>query len=108
MRTRQQPSDIRLLRDHEPDLLVKQPQLRAEVSSYEEGKLRWSELRLWTSLDGVTIAEQVGVSVNDRERDRFRAWVCPSDQDVIKHLKRGWLARQLYRKAGIDDTEVVL
>ena len=101
-------TDIRLPRDNDSDLLVRSPRLRAEASSYEEGKLRWTELRLWTSLDGTTIAEQVGISNSHKEHDRCKAWVCESDEQVVEALRRGWLARRLFKMAGIDDTTVVL
>lgn len=107
---RQDGQDIRLRRDHEPDLLIEGAALVAQVSSRGRGGHnddRWTELRLWISRAGKLVAEQVGRSAIEGERDRCRAWVCHDHADLIRYLRRGWLARELYAAAGIDDTEVV-
>lgn len=107
---RQDGQDIRLRRDNEADLLVEGAKLLAEVSSRGRAGCsddRWTELRLWASRAGKLVAEQVGRSAIKGERDRCRAWVCHDHADVIRYLRRGWLARELYEAAEIDDTEVV-
>lgn len=98
---------IRLHRDHEPDLVVENAVLVAEVSSKQDAATRWTELRLWRSGAGQFVAEQVGRSTLEREVDRCRAWVCADGAEVVAKLKRGRLARDLYRRAGIDDAERV-
>lgn len=100
--------DIRLKRDHQSDLIVRKPKLVAEVSSEEPEKMRWTELRLWSSDQGAYIVEQVGISLHEKERTRHRVWVCDTMEEVIGKLRRGWLARKLYDMVGIDDAEVVL
>jgi hypothetical protein len=100
-------TETRLRRDREPDLVVVDAQMLAEVSSFEPGALRWTELRLWRSGNGQFVAEQLGRSVAPGERDRCRAWVCADQAEVVKRLSRGWLSRRLFAAAGIDDAERV-
>ncbi|MFY9341220.1 MAG: hypothetical protein WAT39_01940 [Planctomycetota bacterium] len=97
--------DLRLPRDHEADLVVTDAQMIAEVSSREQGADRWTELRVWRSGAGLFVAEQVGRTIVDGERDRCRAWVCQDHAEVVHRLRRKWLALKLYRAAGIDASE---
>jgi len=99
--------DIRLRRDREADLEVAGAQIVAEVSSRTPGAERWTELRLWRSAAGQLVAEQVGRSAVAGERDRCRAWVCADEADLVRRLRRKWLALKLYAAAGIDPTERV-
>jgi len=98
---------LHLHRDREPDLVVDSAVLVAEVSSKQAAATRWTELRLWRSGAGQFVAEQVGRSTLEGEVDRCRAWVCADATAVVAKLKHGWLARQIYAKAGIDDAEQV-
>lgn len=98
---------IRLTRQDEPDLVIENATLVAEVTSRAEGRKRWTELRLWRSPAGKLVAEQLGRSELAGERDRSMAWVCDATADVVRHLGHGWLARELYKAAGIDDSERV-
>jgi hypothetical protein len=100
-------ADLRLPRDRESDLVVTDARLVAEVSSKTANADRWTELRLWRSAAGAWIAEQVGRSSIEGERDRCRAWVCADEREVAKRMNRGWLSRELLRAAGIDDAERV-
>ncbi|MFN9971623.1 MAG: hypothetical protein ACK58T_17215, partial [Phycisphaerae bacterium] len=63
------------------------------------------ELRLWRLPSGAFVAEQVGRSAIAGERDRCRAWPCADHAEVVRRLRRGWLARQLYARVGIDDSQ---
>lgn len=99
--------EIRLRRDKEADLVMVGPVLLGEVSSQRPGVERWTELRLWRLPSGGLVAEQVGRSRLDGERDRCRAWPCADHAEVVQRLRRGWLARELYAKLGIDDSERV-
>lgn len=99
--------EIRLRRDREPDLVVEEAALLGEVSSRAPGRTRWTELRVWRSGAGALIAEQVGKSEIEGERDRCRAWVCKDQAEVVERLGRGWLSHELFQKLGFDDSERV-
>lgn len=100
-------TSIRLRRDNDSDLIVEEATLVAGVTSAGPGRCRWTELRLWRTAGGKLVAEQVGRSSVDQERDRCKAWVCLSEAEVIERLGHGWLAHRLYEAAGIDDSERV-
>jgi hypothetical protein len=99
--------EIRLRRDKEADLVLVGPTLLGEVSSQRPGVERWTELRLWQLPSGAFVAEQVGRSAVEGERDRCRAWVCEGHPEVVRRMRRGWLARELYKKLGMDGAERV-
>lgn len=97
--------EVRLRRDKEADLVLVGPTLLGEVSSERPGVERWTELRLWQLPSGVFVAEQVGRSRVAGERDRCRAWQCADHAEVVRRLRRGWLALELYVRLGIDGAE---
>jgi hypothetical protein len=99
--------EIRLRRDRDADLVLVGPTLLGEVSSERPGVERWTELRVWSLPSGAFVAEQVGRSRIDGERDRCRAWHCANHAEVVYRLRRGWLALELYSKLGIDGAERV-
>lgn len=65
---------------------------------------RWAELALYRTQGGKYICEQIGRTEREGERDRRSAAVCEDHEGVINFFGAGWLAKDLYAKAGIDIT----
>lgn len=59
----------------------------AEASSWKEGKARWQECRLWETEAGAWVAELVGCSDNQLERDIVSVTVVPpSAEEAARRL----------------------
>lgn len=94
-----------ILRDDDRDLKFCGELLAATDSPQKSG--RWTELRLYRTQAGTYVAEQVGRTSWDGEHDRNAAWVCADTDEVIAALGTGWLAKELYEKAGIECVEKI-
>lgn len=64
---------------------------------------RWTELELYKTVEGKFICHQVGRTRWIGERDRFSGKVCDTVDEVIDFFGHGWLAKELYEDAGIDE-----
>ncbi|GEM_PF-1199208 len=65
---------------------------------------RWAELILYRTQGGKYVCEQIGRTERQGESDRRSAAVCEDHEGVIEFFGTGWLAKDLYAKAGIDIT----
>lgn len=99
------PPDVRLRRDHHPDLILERPTLLGEVSSEADAKPRWTEIRLWRTGEGSLVLEKVGRTTHPGEHDRCGAWILPDMAAVVDKLGHGRLSRELYEQVGYDTAE---
>lgn len=75
---------------------------KAMGSSYSGQAGRWTELALYKTKDGQFICHQVGRTSWQGERDRFSGKVCGTLEEVKEFFGYRWLAKELYKNAGID------
>jgi len=102
---------ITLKRDNDRDLTFT-GDLVAEASSAramrgDKSTGRWTELQLYRTAGGKMVGATIGRTQWQGEVDRFAAAVCDDDAAVIEFFGHGWLAKDLYSEAGIDDVEEV-
>jgi len=79
----------------------------ASGSSYSGQTGRWSELTLYKTAGGKYVCAQIGRTQWQGEHDRYSGDVCETVQDVIAFFGHGWLAKDLYEIAEIEDIEEV-
>ena len=78
------------------------------AGSYYSGSVgRWCELGFYKTKSGKFVCAEVGRTQWQGERDRYSAEVCDTKQDVIKFFGHGWLAKDLYEIAEIEDVTSV-
>lgn len=85
-------------------------EMLGEASSHAgrgEEQNRWAEIRLYRTGGGKYVCEQVGRTQTPGEHDRHTVVVCDTVEEVINFFGFGWLAKELYQRAGIDAVEVV-
>jgi len=100
---------IELSRDHGPDVRF-QGEEKASASSYHfEGprNIRWTELNLYSTAGGKFVCSEVGRTRWAGERDRYAVHIADSAAGLIEQVGHGWLAKELYETAGIDNTEII-
>lgn len=68
---------------------------------------RWTELRLYRTAGGRYVAQSVGHTQWAGEHTRYNTVVCETAADVIAFFGHGWLAKELYGEAGIEDVQHV-
>jgi len=68
---------------------------------YRDSKDRWSELRLYSTLDGRYVCEQVRSSHWKGGNERHRAAVCETEREVMEFFGKSRLAKELYLDANI-------
>lgn len=68
---------------------------------------RWTELRLYRTAGGRYVAQSVGHTQWAGEHTRYSTVVCETTADVIAFFGHGWLAKELYGEAGIEDVQHV-
>lgn len=76
-------------------------------SSYSGATGRWTELKLYRTAGGRYVAQSIGYTQWTGEHTRYTTRACETVADVIEFFGRGWLAKELYRKAGIEDVQDV-
>lgn len=79
----------------------------ASVSSWKEGSQRWTELDLYRTAGGTLICHEIGASKVEGERTRFAVHTADSEPDLIEQVGTGWLAKELYRAAGIKAVNTI-
>ena len=105
---------ITLKRDNALDLRFN-GELIAESSSsadnargdYSGRTGRWTTLRLYVTAGGRYVCQSIGHTIWQGEHDRYSAAVCDSEAEIIQFFGTGWLAKSLYREAGIDAVETL-
>lgn len=76
----------------------------ASVSSQQHGgesANRWTELRLFRTMEGVYVAQQRGCSRWEGEYERNEVLTADTAEEMTRKLGYGWLAKELYDDAGI-------
>lgn len=105
---------IILENDNAPSIRFK-GELIAEASSsanrasgsYSGAPGRWTELKLYRTAGGRYVAQSVGHTQWQGEHTRYAAQVCETAADVIAFFGHGWLAKELYDDADIEDVQDV-
>lgn len=64
---------------------------------------RWSELDLYTTKSGKFVCHQIGRTRWQGEHDRYKGKVCNNEAEVIAFFGQGWLSKELYAEAHIDN-----
>jgi len=75
--------------------------------SYSKQTGRWSELVLYKTVSGKYVCQEIGRTQWQGERDRYSAKVCDTPEEVIEFFGHRWLAKELYKDAGIEDVVTV-
>ena len=68
---------------------------------------RWTELALYRTVGGNYVCSQIGRTQWQGEHDRRDAVVCADAVSVVEYFGHGWLAKELYAAAGIEDAETI-
>lgn len=79
----------------------------AAGSSYSGQIGRWCELDLYKTKGGKFVCSQIGYTQWQGEKNRYSGAVCETEVEVIKFFGHGWLAKELYENAGIEDAEEI-
>lgn len=87
----------------------------ASVSSHDlkaahpnpKGPERWTDLSLYRSEGGKFICEQIGRTRRPGEVDRHSSAIHETEEGVIGFFGTGWLAKKLYKAAGIEAVQTV-
>src|SRR4051812_41381294 len=74
-------------RSGEVDLMF-EGELLADLSSRQERRPRWQEVRIYRTATGKWVTELVGRSIVGGERDRVRVTVCDTATEVRDSLRR--------------------
>lgn len=74
------------------------------ANSYYSGTTgRFTILELYRTASGKYVCHSVGVTQWQGEHDRYKTAVCETVEGVINFFGHGWLAKDLYSDAGIED-----
>jgi hypothetical protein len=65
---------------------------------------RWTELDLYKTKSGKYVCHQIGKTIWEGEHDRYEGKVCENEKEIIDFFGQGWLAKELYEVAGIDNS----
>ena len=100
---------IELSRDDGPDVSFQGEQIASASSYNHQGprNIRWTELVLYRTAGGKFVCAEVGQTIWGGERTRRGVHIADSAAGLIESLSYGWLAKELYEKAGIDHAEIV-
>lgn len=100
--------EIIIERDNAPNLKFKGEGVAAASSknTYNDGG-RWTILKLFRTAGGKFVCQTIGVTCWQGERDRYSGAVCETEAEVIAYFGHGWLAKELYEEACIEDVESV-
>lgn len=98
---------ITLRRDDGADIRFQGEQIASESSWHHDGprNTRWTVLTLYRTRGGKLVCSEVGRTIWQGERDRFKVHVADTEQQLIDSLGFGWLAKELYEEAGIDHAQ---
>lgn len=95
-------------RDNAPDLRFR-GEIIASASSKQPygGNGRWTVITLYKTASGKYVCETEGKTQWQGELNRYDAAVCNTVAEVIAEFGHGWLAKELYAEAGIEDVEEI-
>lgn len=94
--------DYTLEVDNAPAIRFRGEHIAHASSKSPDNESRWTELDLYRTAGGKYICHTVGLTCYQGESDRYAATVCESLDEVRAVFGYGWLAKELYRYAGID------
>ena len=97
---------ITLARDKGPDIRFA-GELLAQATTYKPNAKRWTELQLYRTEAGQYVCVEIGLTRVPGEKTRRSAEVAKDEAEVREFFEYGWLAKELYRRAGIDAAEDV-
>lgn len=103
------PVSFTLRNDNAPDVHFLGKHLSTVSSSkdtahpqYSGHTGRWTELSLYQTTSGTWVCHQIGRTTWVKERDRYTACICKTEQEIIDFFGFGWLAKRLYQAANIN------
>ena len=106
--------EFELDRDNAPNLKFRGEKIASVSSSdnnasgsYSGSTGRWTTLRLYKTAGGKFVCNTIGHTRWQGEQRRDAASVCATEAEVIQYFGHGWLAKELYVDAGIEDVESV-
>ena len=70
---------------------------------YNNHNSSWTELDLFKTTGGKFVCRERVYKCYMGVRDRYRGKVCETLEEVIEFFGHGWLAKELYTRASIDD-----
>ena len=76
-------------------------------SSYSGQPGRWTQLALYKTKGGKYVCHKIGHTIWQGESDSYSGKVCETLDDVKAFFGHGWLAKELYSQAMINDCEEV-
>lgn len=93
--------------DSGPDLVF-EGELVASVSSFEDGRVQWTELYLYRTAAGAYVVARHRYRIGTEEV--VSAAHCPTAADVVAYLhgppqRPSWLTKELLDAAGIEHAE---
>lgn len=92
----------------EGELIAEASSSSNNASGYYSGSPgRWTELKLYRTKGGKLVCQTVGHTQHSGEQTRYKVGVCETEADVIEFFGHGWLAKELYSRAGITDIQEV-
>ena len=71
-------------------------------SGYSGSAGRWVELNIYKTSGGKFVCQEIGHTKHDGERTRHKVAISETIDDVKAFFGYRWLAKELYRNAGID------
>lgn len=90
--------------DNEPDLRFT-GEVVAHASSYSStnSKGRWTDLCLYKTKGGKYVCESIGRTQWQGEKVKFKAYVAQNFEEIKEFFGQGWLAKELYDDAQIEN-----
>jgi hypothetical protein len=71
-------------------------------SDYSGQRGRCATLNLYQTKGGKFVCERIDFTIWQGEKDRSRAKVCETEDEVVEFFGNDWLAKELYASADID------
>jgi hypothetical protein len=72
---------------------------RAMGNSYSGQTGLWTELKLYKTLSGKYVCQQIGRTRWEGDYDRYNGKICETIDEAKEYFGHGWLAKELYSKA---------
>lgn len=101
---------ITIIRDKESDIRFTGEKIASASTSPDTARSdfsgstgRWTTLRLYRTKSGKYICEQIGHTQWQGENDRHSGAICETHAEIIAFFGHGWLAKELYEDAEIED-----
>lgn len=69
--------------------------------------LNWTVSTIYLSIQGKFVCQSVIQKFNTSERNRYITQVVDDEAGVIEFFGQGWMAKELYKKAGIRNVETL-